>query len=216
MPTLPGHHKYKAQGDVYGAIVDALEKELPPEVLRTRTASLSVLSSLDAMQLPIHDVLRFVVRHPDGNVSEAGEGQRLAYDLEAGWVDVREAIPRKESYPSDLRLDKQPGDYSVTRFQEGQWSYVTRFYGRDGTWKADYASITTPIAIFRDQLHLTNLHVTLKHSPLQPPEMTGLEALQDLQRQRVVSEALVQKVQEEGAAILQQWSAAATQSARPE
>ena len=66
MPTLPGHHKYKAQGDVYGAIVDALEKELPPEVLRTRTASLNVLSSIDAMQLPIHNVLRFVVRDLDG------------------------------------------------------------------------------------------------------------------------------------------------------
>jgi hypothetical protein len=176
--------------------------------LRTRTASLNVLSSIDAMQLPIDDTLRFVVRDLAGGLTEAGAGQRLAYDLEAGWVDVREAIPRKESYPPDLRLDKQPGDYSVTRFQEGQWSYVTRFYGRDGTWKADYASITTPIAIFRDQVHLSNLHVTVQHSPLQPPEMAGLEALQDLQRQRLVSAALLQKVQEEGEAILQQWRAA--------
>lgn len=216
LPTLPGHHKYKAQGDVYGAIVDALEKELPPEVLRTRTASLNVLSSIDAMQLPIDNSLRFVVRDLDGGLTEAGEGQRLAYDLEAGWVDVREAIQGREGYPPDLRLDKQPGDYTVTRFQEGQWSYVTRFYGRDGTWKADYASLTTPIAIFRDQLHLSNLHVTVKHSSLQPPEMTGLEALQDLQRQRFVSAALVQKVQAEGEVILQQWRTAAAQPAPPE
>src|SRR5207244_12559632 len=89
MPTLPGHHKYKAQGDVYGAIVDALEKELPPEVLRTRTASLNVLSSIDAMQLPIYSELRFLVHDLTGSRAEAGEGQRLAYDLEAGWVEVR-------------------------------------------------------------------------------------------------------------------------------
>jgi hypothetical protein len=76
LPTLPGHHKYKAQGDVYGAIVDALEKELPPAVLRTRTASLNILSSIDTMQLPIHDQLRFLVRDLDGRVAEAGEGQR--------------------------------------------------------------------------------------------------------------------------------------------
>ena len=216
LPTLPGHHKYKAQGDMYGAIVDALEKELPPEVLRTRTASLNVLSSLDAMQLPIHSRLRFLVRDLAGSSTEAGDGQRLAYDLEAGWVDVREAIPRPEDYPPDLHLDKQPGDYAVTRFQEGQWSYVTRFYGRDGTWKADYASITTPIAIFSDQLHLSNLRVTVKHSPLQPPVMTGLEALQDLQRQRVVSADLVQKVRAEGEALLRQWSAAAAPDVPPE
>jgi len=209
MPTLPGHHKYQAQRDVYGAIVDALEKELPPEVLRTRTASLNVLSSLDAMQLPIHNQLRFLVRDLDGRVTEAGEGQRLAYDLDAGWVDVRETLPHPESYPPDLQLDKQPGDYSVTRFQEGSWSYITRFYGRDGTWKGDYASVTTPIAIFSDQLHLVNLHVTGQYSPLQPPALTGLEALQDLQRQRVVSAALVHRVQAEGEAVLEQWRAAA-------
>ena len=185
-------------------------------MLRTRTASLNVLSSLDAMQLPIHNQLRFLVRDLDGRVAEAGEGQRLAYDLDAGWVDVRETLSRQDSYPPDLPLDKQPGDYAITRFQEGSWSYITRFYGRDGTWKGDYASLTTPIAIFSDQLHLVNLHVKGKYSPLQPPTLTGFEALQDLQRQRVVSAALVQKVQAEGEALLQQWrTAAALQDGAP-
>ncbi|MBM3222828.1 MAG: hypothetical protein FJZ47_03360 [Candidatus Tectomicrobia bacterium] len=210
LPTLPGHHKYKAQGDVYGAIVDALEKELPPEVLRTRTASLNVLSSLDAMQAPIHDHLRFLVRDLDGRVAAAGEGQRLGYELDAGWVDVREPLPSAESYPPDLVMEKQPGDYTVTRFQEGNWSYITRFYGRNGVWKGDYASITAPIAIFSDQLHLLNLHVKGHYSPGQPPVLRGLETLQDLEQQRVVSPALVQKVQAEGAALLAQWQAAAT------
>ena len=215
LPTLPGHHKYKAQGDVYGAIVDALEKELPPAVLRTRTASLNVLSSLDAMQLPIHNQLRFLVRDLDGRVAEAGAGQRLAYDLDAGWVDVRETLGRPESYPPDLQLEPQPGDYSVTRFQEGSWSYITHFYGRDGTWKGDYASVTMPIAIFSDQLHLVNLHVTGKYSPSQPPALTGLEALHNLQQQRVVSARLVSQVQAEGAALLQQWHAEAAPQAGP-
>jgi len=215
LPTLPGHHKYKAQGDVYGAIVDALEKELPPAILRTRTASLNVLSSLDAMQLPIHNQLRFLVRDLDGRVAEAGAGQRLAYDLDAGWVDVRETLGGPESYPPDLQLEPQPGDYSVTRFQEGSWSYITHFYGRDGTWKGDYASVTMPIAIFSDQLHLVNLHVTGKYSPSQPPALTGLEALQHLLQQRVVSAGLVSKVQAEGAALLQQWHAGAAPQAEP-
>src|SRR5262249_7330277 len=214
LPTLPGHHKYKAQGDVYGAIVDALEKELPPEVLRTRTASLNVLSSIDAMQLPIHNQLRFLVRDLDGRVADAGAGQRLAYDLDAGWVDVRETLGRPESYPPDLQLEQQPGDYSVTRFQEGSWSYITRFYGRDGTWKGDYASITMPIAIFSNQLHLVNLHVTGKYSPSQPSVLTGLEALQDLQRQRVISAALVHKVQAEGEALLEHWRTVAAPKER--
>ena len=44
----------------------------------------------------------------------------------------------------------------------------------------------------------------------------AIEALQDLQRQRVVSAALVQKVQAEGEALLQQWrTAAALQDGAP-
>src|SRR5207245_9521046 len=121
-----------------------------------------VQSRIEAMQPPIDSELGFLARDLAGSSAEGGAGQRLAYDLEAGWVDVREALPRPEDYPPDLHLDKQAGDYAVTRFQDGQWSYVTRFYGRDGPWKADYASITTPIAIFSDQLHLSNLRVTVK------------------------------------------------------
>lgn len=210
LPTLPGHHKYKAQGDLYGAIVDALEKELPPEVLRTRTASLNVLSSLNAMQLPINDQVRFLVRDLDGRAAEAGTGQRLTYDVDEGWVDIREALPDADSYPPRLDIEQQAGDYTITRFQEGAWSYTTRFYSRDGTWKGEYASVTTPIAIFSDQLHLVNLHLTGCYSPRQAPTFTGLEALQELQQQGVFSAPLVERVQAESAAILTRWQQAAS------
>ena len=72
LPTLPGHHKYKAQGDVYGATVDALEKELPADVLRNRTAPLGVLASVNAMQSPLRDTLR---------VQDAGPAQRCCHVL---------------------------------------------------------------------------------------------------------------------------------------
>lgn len=215
LPTLPGHHKYRAQGDVYGAIVQALEKELPPEVLRTRTASLNVLSSIDTMQLPIHDTIRFLVRQLNGQLQEAGTGQRLAYDLDQGWVDVRETLTAQESYPSELHLDYQPGDYVITRFQEGAWSYVRRFHSRDGAWKGDQARLTAPIAIFSDQLHLVNLGVSVHHSSQCPPEMVGFEALQTLSKQGVISTALAEQAHREGEAMLQRFLTASAQSTMP-
>jgi hypothetical protein len=206
LPTLPGHYKYKAQGDVYGATVDALEKELPPDVLRTRTMNLSLLSSLNAMQQPIENHLRILVRDLSGSRHERGTSQRVAYDLHAGWVEVRQELRHKDAYPPDLRLDKQPGDYTMTRFQEGSWSYVTQFYNRDGAWKAAYASLTTPLAIFADQLHLVDLRVTVMRSTEQKPELHGLQALQRAQQQGLVTEALVHTVQEEAAAVLRQFT----------
>lgn len=205
LPTLPGHHKYKAQGDVYGATVDALEKELPPEALRTRTMNLGLLSSIDAMQQPIRDRLRIVVRDLQGILHERGTAQRVAYDIDAGWVEVRQELRHKDAYPSDLRLDKRPGDYAVTRFQEENWSYITHFYSREGAWKAAYASITTPVAIFADQLHVVDLHVAVMRSTKHNPGLRGLEALQRAQERGIVTGALVQKVQEEAEALLQQF-----------
>ena len=203
LPTLPGHHKYKAQGDVYGATVEALEKELPAEVLRNRTAPLGVLASVNAMQSPLRDALRVRMRGLRDNAATQYEGQRVAYDLDAGWVELRQELRNKDSYPAGLRLDKRPGDYAVTRFQEGSWHYVTRFYGRQGAWKADYVGIATPTAIFSDQLHLVDLGVSVCHSPEQPAEIVGIESLQEQQKQGLVGAALVSKVQAEGVALQQ-------------
>jgi hypothetical protein len=204
MPTLPGHHKYKARGDVYGAIVDALEKELPVEVLRSRTAHLSVLASINAMQAPIQPSLRLLLRAPTGQLIDQGEVQRVAYDVDAGWVEVRRPLRHKEDYPRGLRLTRQRGDYTVTRFQEGNWSYVTRFYDQNQVWQGDYAGMTTPIAIFSDHIHLVDLQVAVVRSREHPPQLVGLDALRSLQEQDMVSATLVQKVQDEGEALLAQ------------
>jgi probable ribonuclease FAU-1 len=204
LPTLPGHHKYKARGDVYGATVDALEKELPTDVLRSRTANLSVLASVDAMQPPVQPHLRLLLRDPEGQRLDQGEVQRVAYDIYEGWVEIRQPLRHKDSYPKGLRMHKGRGDYAVTRFHEGSWSYLTRFYARDHAWQGDYAGITTPVAIFSDSIQLVDLRVAVLRSREHDPQLVGLDALQRLQRQGVVSADLVQKVQAEGEALLAQ------------
>ena len=202
MPTLPGHHKYKARGDVYSATVDALEKELPADVLRSRTANLSVLSSINAMQQPIRSTLRILRHDLAGHVRDQGEVQRVADDLQAGWVEVRRSLQHTSHYPHGLHIDQTPGDYAVTRFHESSWSYVTHFYTRDHQWQGDYAACTTPIAVFSDQIHLVDLCVAVLRTPQQPPEIVGLDALQRQQEQGTVSAALVQKAQAEGEGLL--------------
>ncbi len=208
-PTLPGHHKYKAHGDIYGTTVDALERELPGEALRHR-AILSVLASINAMQQPIDPMLHILQRTPNGRLIDQGEAQRLSDDIYAGWVEVQRPLRNKGSYPKGLNVPKQQGDYAITRFHEGTWHYVSQFYAQDGSWLADYAGMTTPIAIFSDQIHLFDLQVAVIRSPEQPPEIVGMEALNRLQEEKMVTTALVDKVREESEAIAQQWRAEAT------
>jgi hypothetical protein len=204
-PTLPGHHKYKARGDVYGATVDALEKELPAEVLRSRTANLSILSSINAMQQPIQSTLRLLRRTPAGQVRSQGDAERLNDDIYAGWVEVQRSLRQKYHYPQELQMQPASGDYCITRFHEGSWSYLTRYYRQDGTWQGDYASLTTPVAIFSDQIHVTDLRVTVVRGLTHPPEIVGMDALRQLHEQGIVSAALIEKAQEESAALMQQF-----------
>ncbi len=208
-PTLPGHHKYKAHGDVYGTTVDALERELPAEALRNRSI-LSVLSSINAMQQPIDPTLHIFQRTPNGRIIDQGEAQRLADDIYASWVEVQRPLRNKGSYPRGLNVDKKPGDYAITRFHEGAWHYVSQFYSQDGAWQADYAGMTTPIAIFSDQIHLFDLQVAVIRGPQQQPEIVGMDALDRLHMEKLVTTALVDKVREESETIAQQWRAEAT------
>jgi hypothetical protein len=204
LPTLLGHHKYKAHGDVYSTTVDALERELPAEALRNR-AVLSVLSSINAMQQPIAPTLHIFQRIPNGRLIDQGEAQRLADDIYAGWVDVQRPLRNKGSYPKGLNISQNPGDYATTRYHEGAWHYVSRFYAQDGTWLADYAGLTVPIAIFSDQIHLFDLQVAVIRLPQQEPEIVGMEALHRLREENMVTPALVDKVRAESEAMVQQW-----------
>jgi hypothetical protein len=204
LPTLPGHHKYKAQGDVYSPTVDALERELPAEALRNR-AVLSVLSSINAMQQPIASTLHILQRAPNGRLIDQGEAQRLADDIYAGWVEVQQPLRKKGNYPKGLNVNQQPGDYTITRYHEGAWHYVSQFYAQDGSWLADYAGMTTPIAIFSDQIHLFDLQAAVIRTPQQQPEIVGMEALDRLREDNLVTPALVDKVREESEAMAQQW-----------
>lgn len=204
LPTLPGHHKYKAHGDVYSTTVDALERELPAEALRNR-AVLSVLSSINAMQQPIASTLHILQRTPLGRIIDQGEVQRLADDIYAGWVDVQRLLGNQGSYPRGLNVDKQPGDYAMTRYHEGAWHHVSRFYSQDGTWLADYAGLTAPIAIFSDHFHLLDLQVAVMRGPQLAPEIVGMEALNRLHTEKLVTAALVDKVREESESIAQKW-----------
>ncbi|HEY7495787.1 MAG TPA: hypothetical protein VIH59_32380, partial [Candidatus Tectomicrobia bacterium] len=60
-------------------------------------------------------------------------------------------------------------------------------------------------AIFSDQIHLWDLPVSAWRSPAHQPGLSGLETLRRLQQQEVITAALLQKVQEEGEAVLQQF-----------
>ncbi len=107
-------------------------------------------------------------------------------------------------------MNKQPGDYAITRYHEGAWHYVSQFYTQDGSWLADYAGMTTPIAIFSDNVHLFDLQVAVIRTPQQSVDIVGLEALERLRTEKMVTPALVDKVREESEAIAQQWRDEAT------
>ncbi len=205
LPTLPGHHKYKSHSDIYNTTIDALERELPAEVLSSRTATLSLLSSINTLQEPIEPTLRIMRWAPDGRLLNQGNADRTADDIQAGWVDVRKPLLSKAHYPRGLQIPQEEGDYALIRFNESSWHAIARYYSQDNTWQGDCASITTPISIFSDRIYLADLHVAVVRGQEQEPEIIGMNLLEHLCKQGVVTTALVEKVREESNTLLQQW-----------
>jgi hypothetical protein len=70
--------------------------------------------------------------------------------------------------------------------------------------------MTTPIAIFSDHIYLFDLQVAVIRTPQQQPEIVGMEALNRLRDEHMVTSTLVDKVREESEAVAQQWRGEAT------
>ncbi len=163
---------------------------------------LSVLSSVNAIQ-PIAPSYIFACTPLRRIIDQARRNGWPTISMPVGSKFSGRCAIRKLS--KGLNIDKQPGDYAITRYYEGAWQHVSRFYSQDGTWLADYAGLTTPIAIFSDHIDLFDLQVAVVRSPTQAPEIVGMEALNRLHTEKLVTTALVDKVREESEAIAQQW-----------
>lgn len=154
LPTIAGHHKRKASDA--GLIADFAEAAID------RGISMQISSEWHLP--PIRKIIDIEHVKPNGELKILGKGKVISSDAEKQLIRIRREIRAGGRYDG-LDAQKEPGDYAITCFQEGSWSYQTSYYAQDGRLKGSYFNINTPIELYPDKVRYIDLEIDVVKEP---------------------------------------------------
>jgi len=101
-----------------------------------------------------------IIEHvkPNGEVIILGKGKVTKSDPQRGLIEIKRELRPGGKYDG-LAIPKEPGDYAITEFQEGSWSYKTAYYSKEDKLKGEYYNINTPIEIYPDKVRYVDLEI---------------------------------------------------------
>lgn len=160
VPTIRGHHQRKAGGS--GTVV-----ELAETLIRRRLDPGFEISNLKFQRGVFPKVGQELwVEHVklDGLVIHLGKGKVVRTDPKVREIALRREIKPGGTYDG-LDVEKEAGDYAVTTFREGAWSYRTSYYTSDRRLKGEYWNINTPIEIYPEKIRYVDLEIDVVRLP---------------------------------------------------
>jgi hypothetical protein len=150
-PTIPHHHYYKSAG--YASLVDFAEmmvEDRPDEKEYVR----SKLDKVVSWDMPkVEDPINIVHTKLDGRCIVLSKGRVI----ETGTNSV--TVRRQFKYTTrklkmtpenidDVDVQRDDGDYSVTKAVQGAMVLITDYYSRDDYHKGTYVNINTGVEIY--------------------------------------------------------------------
>lgn len=195
-PTIKFHHTLKAAGQDASLLVDYAEY-------------LAVNSDLDPSRLGMH-TLSFVAEHlngrfmdilhrkPDGTEFNLTPGKVISVETRARKPPVitMKRIFRGRGILDGLNVEKQPGDYSITRFDTGSWQIINEYYSRKGHFYGVYVNIATPPELAPDKIRYLDLYIDVVQKPGQEPMVIDEEELDRAYAEGVINKPLYEKARE--------------------
>ena len=89
-----------------------------------------------------------------------GEGEITKLDKENDLVRLIRTFNTEGIYDG-LRTRKDPGDRAVTDMKIGEWSFRTRYFSKEGTFKGTYVNLNTPIEMYPTKVRYVDLEVDI-------------------------------------------------------
>ncbi|MFN3476560.1 MAG: DUF402 domain-containing protein [Candidatus Methylomirabilales bacterium] len=177
VPTIRGHHQRKAGGS--GTVVELAE------MLMRRRLDPGVLPKV-GQELWIEHVKL------DGSVIPLGKGKVIRTDPKAREIALRREIKAGGTYDG-LDIEKEAGDYAITTFREGAWSYRTSYYTRDRRLKGEYWNINTPMEIYPEKIRYVDLEIDVVKLPDGAVRIIDEEKLWQAVEKGLITEKLAQR-----------------------
>jgi len=194
VPTIEGHHKFKAYDPEFGFAVEIGEGILSKIPSQRKKVSEGFLEAVVNNKGPKQGWLfRFEHVKPDGQVIKIGPGEVVEVSLNPLKLKVRRNLKPGRFYDG-LDLPIEAGDYAITEIEEGKWWFKHSYYDRDGNLKGEYYNICTPVEIYPDRARYVDLEVDIVKWPDGKKEIVDKEELKRHYEDGVISEKLYKAI----------------------
>ncbi len=177
MPTLEGHHYFKACRGKVSYLLEMAERMLEKSAPRGEVEEL-FKESIRAEYPRLNS--RIDIEHVkiDGRVFHLNNAKIVDFDEEDGSLRLLRTFKNKGIYDG-LRIRKDPDDYALTDLKIGDWSFRTRYFSSDGRYKGTYVNLNTPIELYPDKIRYVDLEVDVCLWPNGKTETLDLDKIED-------------------------------------
>ncbi|MBS7288423.1 MAG: ribonuclease E/G, partial [Candidatus Freyarchaeota archaeon] len=162
MPTINGHHYYKALGSDVARLVDfAEELILRHSELRDEARQILQKIVIDN-SFKNGDEIRFEHVKLDGKVILL-HGKLLQKRNNQEMIIKRSFMAG--GYYDGLNVPKEAGDYGITKVASGEWFFKTEYYSKSGMFKGAFYNVNTPIEIYPNRIRYVDLEIDVIQLP---------------------------------------------------
>lgn len=189
MPTVRGHHFYKACGREVSSNVDLAEKLImkggkATEVEKILSQTLIPIFPFEGSSVFIDHVKLMGLKLSLGKAEvKVMEGSRIKYERKMMSNGVYDGLETK----------KESGDKAVTEVKIGEYKIQTDYYSREGKFKGSYFNINTPIEVYPSKIRYVDLEVDVCVLPNGEVTVTDEETLERAVRHRIITRELYEK-----------------------
>lgn len=200
VPTLNGHHYYKACGGKIAYMLEMAEKLLEKGCPLREVEEL--FRETIQREYPSEGA-RIDIEHSkiDGRIFHLGEARITEFDERRRLMSLVRVFSSSGIYDG-LEVRKESGDYAVTSMIIGEWSFQTSYFSKSGEYKGTYININTPIEIYPSKIRYVDLEVDICLWPDGRIKKVDSERLDEMVRKGYISERLRKTVSEKIEEIL--------------
>lgn len=202
VPTIEGHHFYKACGGEISSAVDMAERLL--EVGRPLEEVEELFRRTAEARFPDEDS-SIEIEHVklDGRVLHLGRARIVALDRDNSSVKLCRVLRGGGVYDG-LGTVREPGDLAVTETQMGEWCLKTTYSSEDGQYKGTYINLNTPVELYPWGIRYVDLEVDIVVKPGGEPMVVDEEGLDRAAEEGLITQALVEMVRTKVRELLEQ------------
>jgi len=194
VPTIGGHHKFKAYDPELGFAVEIAEGILSKMPSQRKKVSDGFLEALINHKGPKTGwIFRFEHVKPDGQVIRIGPGEILEISLNPIKLKVKRHLKPGKFYDG-LDIPIENGDYAITEIEEGKWWFKHSYYDKEGNLKGEYYNICTPVEVYPDKARYIDLEVDIVKWPDGNKEIIDKEELKVHYEDGLISEKLYKAI----------------------